>query len=104
MRDGFDVPQKSIGEPELGGFLFDFSLSGTGVWVHGLVSLLLITAASTCILLGNRSWIWNLSASACVMVGRGAAIVSRQQINADQIHSNINLVFLFSVGPLLLHA
>lgn len=31
-------------------------------------------------------------------------IVSQQKINTDQIHSNINLVFLFSVGLLLLHA
>lgn len=71
----------------LGAFLFAF-LPGAGTWVH---------AASPCILLGHWRWVWEPSASACVMV-------PWQQTTADLMHSNINLVFLFPAGPLLLHA
>lgn len=67
MWDHSDVWQRSIGEPELRGFFVCFFIL-TGAWVCGVVSLLLITTASTCILLGNISWICTLSASACVMV------------------------------------
>jgi len=105
MCDRLDVLQKSTGEPEPGGFLFDF-FPGTGVWVPGLVLLLmlLIMAASACLLLGSRSWIWNLSSSACVMVGCGARVVSQQKTDAERIRPNADPVFLFSAGLLPWHA
>lgn len=34
MNDHFDVLQRGIGEPELGGFLFVCLFSGAGAWVR----------------------------------------------------------------------